>query len=288
MISISNRRASFSNPGIKDFLTGVILTDRLFWPLLSRFSTFEEIDAAWSFYYPLRAQLGANGEQAAEWLAALHRVYSGDDVSVIRVVSLAVQVASEFDDNDEELLQFVSILMQRLRATPAHASDDTYFRHALEHRSLMSESKRERIQDLDAIAETAAGLLAEQGATLGLSDIRMLAGALDEYGERPDLGLTAANASMDDWLTYSFEEAVDEATSVQELEEIYSELSKLTDSLGLELGATHIAAIDAKRRQLLEDEDSRESEGYQTSRWKAPEPEFSDEQVRSLFSTILD
>lgn len=288
MISISNRRASFSNPGIKDFLTGVILTDRLFWPLLSRFSTFEEIDTAWSFYYPQRVQLGANGEQAAEWLAALHRVYSSDDVSVIRVVSLAIQVASEFDDNDEELLQFVSILMQRLRATPAHASDDTYFRHALEHRSLMSESKRERIQDLDAIAETAAGLLAEQGATLELSDIRMLAGALDEYGERPDLGLTAAKASMDDWLAYSFEEAVDEATSVQELDEIYSELSKLTASLGLELGATHTAAMDAKRRQLFEDEDSRDSEGYQTSRWKAPEPEFSDEQVRSLFSTILD
>jgi hypothetical protein len=34
MIAISNRRASFSNPGIKDFLTGVILNDRLFWPLL--------------------------------------------------------------------------------------------------------------------------------------------------------------------------------------------------------------------------------------------------------------
>lgn len=288
MIAISNRRASFSNPGIKDFLTGVILNDRLFWPLLSRFSTFAEIDAAWSFYYPHRAQLGDGGEQAAEWLAALHRVYSDDELSVIRVVSLAVQVASEFDDNDEELLQFVSGLMQRLRATPAQASDDIYFRHALEHRRMMLESKRERIQDLDAIAETAAGLLAEQGTSLGLSDIRMLVNALDEYGDRPDLSQTAAKSSMDDWFTYSFAEAVDEATSVQELDEIYSDLSKLSDSVGMELGATHTAAMDAKRRQLLEDEESRASEDYQTSRWKAPEPDFSDEQVRSLFSTILD
>lgn len=288
MIAISNRRASFSNPGIKDFLTGVILTDRLFWPLLSRFSTYEEIDAAWSFYYPLRAQLGENSEQAAEWLSALNRVYTGGDVSVIRVVSLAIQVASEFNDNDEELLQFVSDLMQRLRATPAQAADDTYFRHALEHRSLMSQSKRERIQDLDAIAEKAAALLMEQGAALSLSDIRMLASALNEYGERPDLSLTAAKTSMDDWLTYSFEVTVDEATSLQELEEICSDLSKLTDSAGMELGATYTAAMDARRLQLLEDEESRESEGYETSRWKAPEPDFSDEQVRSLFSTILD
>ena len=152
----------------------------------------------------------------------------------------------------------------------------------------MSESKRECIQDLDAIAETAAGLLAEQGACLGLSDIRMLASALDEYGDRPDLSQTAAKSSMDDWLTYSFEEALDEATSLQELEEINSDLSKLSDSVGMELGATHTAAMDAKRRQLLEDEESRESEDYQTSRWKALEPDFSDEQVRSLFSTILD
>lgn len=288
MIAISNRRASFSNPGIKDFLTGVILTDRLFWPLLSRFSTYEEIDAAWSFYYPLRAQLGENSEQAAEWLSALNRVYTGGDVSVIRVVSLAIQVASEFNDNDEELLQFVSDLMQRLRATPAQAADDTYFRHALEHRSLMSQSKRERIQDLDTIAEKAAALLMEQGAALSLSDIRMLASALDEYGDRPDLCLTAAKTSMDDWLTYSFEVTVDEVTSVQELEEICSDLSKLTDSADMKLGATYTAAMDARRLQLLEDEDSRESEGYKTSRWKAPEPDFSDEQVRSLFSTILD
>jgi len=288
MIAISNRRASFSNPGIKDFLTGVILTDRLFWPLLSRFSTYEEVDAAWSFYYPLRAQLGEISEQAAEWLSALNRVYSGGDVSVIRVVLLAIQVASEFDDNDEELLLFVSALMQRLRATPAQAADDTYFRHALVHRGLMSQSRRERIQDLDAIAEKAADMLMEQGAALSLSDIRMLASALDEHGERPDLSLTAAKASMDDWLTYSFDVTVDEATSVQELEEICSDLSKLTDSAGMELGATYTAAMDSRRRQLLEDEESRESEGYETSRWKAPEPDFSDEQVRSLFSTILD
>ena len=288
MIAIFNRRAGFTNPGIKDFLTGVILNDRLFWPLLNRFSTFAEIDAAWSFYYPLRAQLGEGCAQAAEWLAALHRVNSDGEVSVIRVVSLAVQVASEFEENDEELLQFVSNLMQRLRETPAQASDDTYFRHALEHLGSMSALKRDRVQDLGAIAESAAGLLAEQGAYLRLSDIRMLASALDEHADRPDLSQTAAKSSMSDWFTYSFEEAVDEATSVQELDEIYSDLNELCNSVGMELGATHTAAMHAKRRQLLEDEESRESEDYQTSRWKSPEPYFSDEQVRSLFSTILD
>jgi hypothetical protein len=288
MIAISNRRASFSNPGIKDFLKGVILTDRLFWPLLSRFSMFAEIDAAWSFYYPLRAQLGEGGEQATEWLAALHRASSDDDVSVIRVVSLALQVASEFDDNDEELLQFVSDLMSRLRTAAAQPSDETYFRHALEHRAWMSESKRERIKELDAIAEMAAGLLEEHGAALGLPDIRILANAIDEYGDRPDLSLTAAKASLDDWLSYSFEEVVDEVSSSEELEEISSELSKLTNSLGMDLGEIRLAAMGTKRRQLEEDDESRESEGYQTSRWKPSEPDFSDEQVRSLFSTILD
>jgi energy-coupling factor transporter ATP-binding protein EcfA2 len=287
MISISNRRASFSNPGIKDFLTGVLLTDRLFWPLLSQFSTFEEINAAWSFYYPLRAQLGENSKQAAEWLAALNRVYSDEKVSVIRVVSLAVQVASEFEDNDEGLLQFVSTLMQRLRVTPVQASDDTYFRYALEHRGLMSGTKQKRIQDLDAIAEKSAELLAEQGANLGLSEIRMLASTLEEYGARPDLSLPATKSSLEDWLTYSFKETIDHATSVQELEEIYSDLRNLLESLDMEIGKTHARAIDTKR-QLLEEDESDESEGYQKSQWKPPEPYFTDDQVRSLFSTIID
>jgi hypothetical protein len=152
----------------------------------------------------------------------------------------------------------------------------------------MSESKRERIKELDAIAEMAAGLLEEHGAALGLPDIRMLANAIDEYGDRPDLSLTAAKASLDDWLSYSFEEVVDEVSSSEELEEISSELSKLTNSLGMDLGEIRLAAMGTKRRQLEEDDESRESEGYQTSRWKPSEPDFSDEQVRSLFSTILD
>jgi len=288
MIAISNRRASFSNPGIKDFLTGVILNDRLFWPLLNRFSTFAEIDAAWSFYYPLKAQLGEGGEQAGEWLAALHRANSDGDISVIRVVSLAMQVASEFDDNDEELLHFVSKLMSSLRSSSAQPSDDTYFRHALEHRFWMLDSKRERIQGLDAIAETAAGLLEGHGATLALSDIRMLASAIGEYGDRPDLSQTAGKASLDDWLRYSFKEVVDEANSSEELEEIRSELSELTNSFGVPLEETRIAEMESKRQQLQEDDESRESEGYQTSQRKAPEPYFSDEQVKSLFSTLLD
>jgi len=288
MIAISNRRASFSNPGIKDFLTGIILTDRLFWPLLSRLSKFTEIDSAWSFYCLLGAQLGDGCEQAAEWLRALQRASSDDDVSVIRVASLAVQVAIQFSDNDEDLLQFITDLMSRLRAEPARPSDDTYFRHALEYQQTMSASQRERIKDLGAIAETAAGLLEQYGSHLSLSDIQMLADAINEYGGQPDLSQTAAKASVGGWLCYSFEEVINEASSSEELEEICSELSKLTNSLGVEIGESRLVAMGTKRRQLQEDEESRESEDYQTPWRNVSEPDFSDEQVRSLFSIILE
>lgn len=87
---------------------------------------------------------------------------------------------------------------------------------------------------------------------------------------------------------YSFKNVVDEAGSSEDLEEIRAELSKLTKRSGLNLGESRLAIIETKRRQLQEDEESTESEGYQTSWWKAAEPDFSDEQVRSLFSTILD
>lgn len=288
MIAISNRRASFSNPGIKDFLTGVILNDRLFWPLLSRFSTFKEIDAAWSFYYPLKEQLGEGEKQATEWLAALYRASSYEDVSAIRIISLAVLVASEFDGNDEELLHFISKLIPHLRATPGQVGDDIYFRHALEYQYYLSDAKKEQIRDLDAIAEKAADLLAEQGYTLSLTEIQMLSDTLDEYGHRPDLSYGATKASMEDWLKYSFNEAIDELNSVQELEEVYAELRKLTVQVDIKLGKSHTAAIDKKLQWLLEKEESRESEDYQALQWKAPEPEFSDKQVASLFSTILD
>lgn len=288
MIVISNRRARFSNPGIKDFLAGIILTNKLFWPLLGRFSTFAEVDSAWSFYHPLRGQLGDGGEKETEWLAALSRVQFGDGASLICVVSLAVKIASEFDGNDGELLKFVSDLMPRLRETPAQPSDETYLLHALEYRSSMSESKRDQINELDAIAEAAANFLTNEGAILELSGISMLAEAIDEYGDRPDLSRPAAKASVEDWLRYSFEHAVNSASSTGELGEICTELKRMTGSLGINLGETRLAAMEAKRLQLQEDEGSEDSEDYQTSRSRALEVDFSDVQIRSLFSTILD
>lgn len=152
----------------------------------------------------------------------------------------------------------------------------------------MSESKRQQICDLDAIAETAADLLANEGAALELDDIRMLADAIEDYGDRPDLRQTAAKVSMEDWLSYSFERTVDEANSAEELAEIGSELIKLAGSLNIALGVTRLGAIETKSMQLMKDEDSEDPEGYQTSEWKAPESDFSDGQVISLFSTILD
>lgn len=288
MIAITNRRASFRNPGIKDFLSGVILTDRLFWSLLSHLSKFSELDAAWTFYYRFTGQLGEGREQADEWLAALRRVSRDDEVSVIRIVSLAVQVAFVFGDDDDELLQFVSDLMPRLRAEPPRQSDDAYFRHALEYQHSMLASQRGRIKDLGAIAEVAAGLLERCGSDLSLSDIQMLADAINDYGDQPDLSQAAAKASLGGWLSYSFDDVINEAGSSEELEEICSELNKLTGSLGMEIGENRLVAMESKRRQLQEDEESRESEDYQTSWRKMFEPDFSDEQVRSLFSTIPD
>ena len=74
----------------------------------------------------------------------------------------------------------------------------------------------------------------------------------------------------------------------EELEDISSKLTKLTESLSMSLGETRLAAILTKRKRLEEDEDSESSAGYQTSRWKTAEPDFSDVQIRLLSSIILD
>jgi len=292
MIAIANRRASFCNPGIRDFLGGVILADRLFWPLLSRLSSFAEIDSAWAFYCSVRAQLRGHGGEEAEWLAALQRAHSsGEEFSHIRLISLVLQVTAEFEDNDEQLMQFLASLMLQLRAmpvTPTQSFDDMYFRHALEYLNTMSVCQRRRIQDVDAIVETAADYLANEGSSLWLDDIEMLADAIGLYGDRPDLKRNAATSAVQNWITYSLKDVVDDLKSSEELEETVSGLLKLTESLDIKLGVLHSAAIETKREKLAEKEDWEESQGYQISRPVTPERDFSDEQAKSLFSTIFD
>ena len=285
MIAISSRRAQFNNPGIKDFLKQVILDDNLFWRLLGCLSKFSELDSAWNFYYSLREQLGTDASHAAEWLEALRRAQCFDAIAPIRIVEIALQVASGFDDGDDGLLQFVADLMPVLRSTIPEPCDELYFRHALERRAWMKEAQRERIPELDTIAEVAAELLERHGPALELREIKSVADTIDNFGDRPDLGLASGRASFAAWLAETFEDAV-QVGSLEELETLNTELHELATTFGC-LDAGHLAVL-ARKRQEYEGEDSQSSDGYSATQWKRSEPDFTDAEVQSLFSTILE
>lgn len=285
MIAISRRRAEFNNPGIKDFLKQVILADNLFWRLLGCLSKFSELDSAWSFYYSLREQLGTDASRAAEWLEALRRAQCFDEVAPIRIVEIALQVASGFDHGDDGLLQFVADMMPVLRSTIPEPYDEMYFRHTLEHRGLMEEARRERIPELDTIAEVAAELLERHGPALELREIKSVADTIDNFGDRPDLGLASGKAAFTAWLAETFEDAV-QVDSLEELETLDTELHELAKTFGC-INAEHWAIL-ALKRQKYEDEDTQASDDYSSNQWKRSELDFTDAEVQSLFSTILE
>lgn len=286
MVSISRGSVDFSNPGIKDFLKLVILDDGLFWSLLARFATLAEVGAAYRFYRPLSEKLGAGKQAAHKWLSALNRALATDASRPIRLLELAIQVTAGFPEHDDGLIPLIDDLVARVRAAPLDSSDETEFRHALEHAFRMRTEQRERIPSLDEVPQLTAELLRQEARYLRPSDIQELVRAIEQDGGQPELAASAGRDSLQEWLADSFDDDLREVESTSELNQLRQEVEVLAERFSIALTENQKTRIDLLHADLQEREEARAPESYSSVKVASPAPDFSDEEVRSLFSTI--
>jgi hypothetical protein len=275
----------FSNPGVRDFLSSVIVEDQLLSSVVQSVGTIEELDNAWDFYRAHYKECRSQMGNESMWTGSLDRIKGTTNPSIINVVRLGLEMCGRLDAN-AAALKLTEDTLKLLKSQGVDASDETACRHALERFQDLSLDEREALPSSETLVQAAANMLCSCGDRLSLDEINAVATAIDVYGEEPQLAKSAASDALHGFLV-ELTERLSDVSSTSEMESFEDDLTRTLSRYGVTFDSSIERKLSEHREYLEEKEAERENEGYATPVRPARDADVSDADVQSLFATLL-
>ncbi len=284
LLYITGDYIMFANPGVRDFLSEVVLEDRLLLSVVNVVDTCDELDEAWSFFVKHRDQLNESALNASLWVDCLSRCLRDDVASRLEAVSIGLQMGAFFGDGCTLALEFVESVLMSMEARPYETEREHLYRHAVEHYGALSRYQQLLVPSIKILVQHLTAMLEECGDQLTLDEISMIFGTVDESGESDGLHQAATETALRDYVR-DLSDKVFEISSVGELDDYEAKLSSM---LGRhKIGFSYVQKqLFERHRESLENEISRAEEAYSASSHIQREPEVSDAELKSLFATL--
>ncbi len=283
IVEIANGFIMFANPGIRDFLSSVVIADRLLVPIVKIVDTCEELEFAWDFYQQHLNVLGNDIPKEVDWMAALRRCVRDDVGSRLEVIALAFSVASRLDEIGIEVLEFVETILQSFVGNNYEILHESMYCRVLNQFSNLSTQNKPIVPSMFKLTRQVAEMLAECGKELTLDEISRISEAITDCEEE------SARAATEESLRSYVKELdgkLSDITSPSELDDYETLLVSMLDEHGIELEYHGKRAIERYREHLNEEYDRSES-GYSPSSNIRSDSDATDAEVRSLFSTLV-
>lgn len=284
MVSISGGSIDFSNPGVRDFLRSVILEDRLLLPTLKKLDSCEELQSAWDFFVDNQDELGETAPQASDWNDAMVRCLRSNVSSRLGVIRLGLSVATKFSDPEEKTLRLVESVMSSLSQYNYEVLCERSYCQAVEGFKELSDDRKALLPSFRVLVEQLAEMLSECGDELSLDEIFRISVTIEEsrvLGEGP---LQATKESLQGYVQ-CLRDKLSKITSPDDFEDHDERLSILLKRHDLELAPTEEHQLRA-HRSMLDEAYDRPDPGYSPSSTAGRDTDISDEEVKSLFSTL--
>ena len=285
-IALYSGHVYFSNPGVKDFLNNVVITDGLLRSVVNSVGTVEELDNAVTFYGRHRQACRSQMGDETAWVEAFDRIRVAAECSNVRLVGVALEAIALLERAKGPVLAMTEEMLASLSSEGVDADDEVACRHALEHFQSLSAGDQEVLISIDALVQATASMLGSSGDRLSLDEIRGIAKAIDVHGEKPELASSAAGDALRGFLG-ELTERGSEVSSTTEFDSFESELSGALARYGVPLAVAFHRTLSEHREYLEEKEAEQDKEGYKSTSRPPRDSDASDEEVTSLFSTLL-
>lgn len=282
IVEITNGDVMFSNPGIRDFLSSVIIADRLLVPTVKVVDTCEELDFAWKFYQQHLKELGNDIPTEVDWIAALRRCVKDDVHSRLELIVLAFSVTNHFDELGFEVLELIESILQSLVGNNYEILHEATYCLVLQHLSNLSTHEKLILPSMSKLTRQVAEMLAECGEELTLDEISRISEAITACEE--ESAYAATEESLRSYVK-ELDEKLSDITSRSELDDYETLLVSMLDEHGIELGYRGKKAIKEHREYLDGEYDDSDS-GYSPSSKVRSDSDATDAEIRSLFSTL--
>jgi KaiC/GvpD/RAD55 family RecA-like ATPase len=285
VVSSFGAEIDFSNPGVRDFVSAVIIEDRLLSSLLGAMESFEEIGEAFKFYVRNVDALDMTAPKASEWVDALRRTLRSGVMGRVMAIDLGLEMGRFFGEDAGSTLEFVEEILQSLSVDEHDASGEVFYRSALNHYGELTRDRQLLVPSIGTLVDQLTNMLFESGHELSLDEISAINKAIRESGEG---SLNLYDATREALRVYlgELQSKLDDISSPDELDDREADLRNILNGYGLRLEPEHERVLDI-RRAMVEDESNSSSSYYPTTSKSEAGQDVTDDEVKSLFGTLL-
>ena len=284
IVSLNHDQVFFSNPGIRDFMTSVIIDDELLPSVVRSVSTFSELDKAWDFYTQNRSDCKSHFPDESIWTDALTRVRNSQSGSAISHVRITLEMYTTLDCQNSAHQTATEALLS-LKTAGIQPDDELECRLALEQLRLLSREQHAALPLIDALVESSADMLSGGGSYLTINEIQNVAEAIDSFGESPALAQTAANDALHG-LVNELSERLRDVSSTGELDSFEEDLTTALKRYGVALSSVEEARLSGRRTELAEMVGEQDAGTYKPVAPVSKDADVSDSELKSLFTTL--
>lgn len=281
-LGLVNGLVHFTNPGLRDYLQGVILADHLLPLIVPCIETPKELGECIAIFRAQRSQPGGWNGPAAPWIAALDRVRDSGLAGRFDYLELALDLCDEFR-NDGLIERMLAVLGEIEEA--GVDQDEVREICSLLERSAMTMLPTDIEGRVRSVATEAAAVLLEGGAAcLPLEDIESLDEALFSHGNDEKRAVAAVHSAMST-ITSGVDGDLDAIKTLDALDEFEKSLLTLMEKR--DFPSERVRRHIRWRREALEEYEPREDPGesYHSS-GITPERRMSDGEIRSMFGGL--
>lgn len=282
-VSVKEQEISFANPGIRDFLSKVVIVDHLLPVIVRAVSTIYEFRSVWSFFKLHIATCQRQFSDEGLWVEAMERIQNHESTTAIASLQHILEMCEHLPG-----LQIQSILDRAtddLKAQGVEGRDhyQCYF-SLLQLKRLQFETGVQLDRTRDVLTEASTNMLANFGEDLAIDDITSIADALDQLADSSAVHNAAADALRG--FISGIDDKLSDVSSSQELSTFHEELVIAARAYGISIDETLTRDIESRREALEERENEADETPYQHTGPQAGSGGISNSEIKSMFSMM--
>ena len=283
-VSVKEQEILFANPGLRDFLSKVILDDQLLPIVLQAVSTIYEFRSVWTFFKLHIAICHSQFSDKSLWAKAMDRIQNDRNTTAIASFRHVLEMCEHLSElNIKATLDRAT---NELRAQGIESRD--YYECLLSLRLLKRlEFQTDDLLDRarDVLVETSSNMLANIGGDVSIGDITGIAGALAQLADSNVVRNATAEALRG--FIIDIDSKLADVSSSQELNTFHEELVVAARTYGVGIDETLTRDIETRRAVLEERENEIDDMPYQHTGPQAAPSDISDSEIKSMFSTMM-
>lgn len=280
-ITLANRRVSFANPGVRDFVGRVIGEDGYLKYAITAVAEYKEVYQCWNYFSTPTARPWRGHPLTEDWSRAAARMIATGFGSPLERFRLVLDMYNDL--KNDELLELVRQAVQEIEESEPDECDADECVATLEAATLnlLPFDDLERVKDV--CFRNVAARMSSNGVLLTLEEIASIARTLSSMSD--DIGTVndTVREALSDYLR-GLDDTLDEIASLNELKEFERELKASMKQYKLQSYEAE-CSLD-RRREELEEKEVSDDWDYYVARSSNVSAETTIIEIRSMFWSL--